>query len=161
MIKVKTILLPVDYHDYSPHTLAYGKEYARHFNAQIVLVYAVEPFRMRVSMEQIENTRESRAENAVSAGEVALFRLQTLAENEFPGFPVITDVRVGHPHEVIVHSAREHIADIIIMATHGLTGLEHVLIGSVSEKVISRAPCPVMVIREPVDPGDLKFRKDM
>jgi len=160
MIKVKTILMPVDYHDYSPHTLAYGKEYARHFNAQIVLVYAVEPYRMRISMEQIENVPENRAEAAVSAEEVARFRLKHLAENEFNGFPVISDVRPGHPHDAIVLSAREHLADIIIMATHGLTGLEHVLIGSVSEKVISRAPCPVLVIREPVDRGDLKFRKD-
>jgi universal stress protein A len=61
-------------------------------------------------------------------------------------------VRVGHPASEIVDFARRESTDLIIMGTHGRTGLGHVLLGSVAERVVRQAPCSVLVVREPVRP---------
>ena len=57
-------------------------------------------------------------------------------------------VRPGRPATEIVEAARELAADLIVIATHGRTGLQHVLLGSVAENVVRHAPCPVLTVRE-------------
>jgi nucleotide-binding universal stress UspA family protein len=56
-------------------------------------------------------------------------------------------VRVGHPVRDVVDAARRQAADLVIMGTHGRTGLQHMLLGSVAEGVLRQAPCPVLVVR--------------
>jgi universal stress protein A len=60
-------------------------------------------------------------------------------------------LEIGHPQHVIVDKAKEWGVDVIVIATQGRTGLAHILLGSVAEKVIRHAPCPVFVIRNPKD----------
>jgi universal stress protein A len=60
----------------------------------------------------------------------------------------VTQVCVGNPARAIVQTARDLPADLIVIATHGRTGLKHVLLGSVAEHVVQRAPCPVLIVRE-------------
>jgi nucleotide-binding universal stress UspA family protein len=60
-------------------------------------------------------------------------------------------VELGVPHKRIVEKAEEEGVDLIVMSTHGRTGLDHMLIGSVTEKVVARAACPVLSIRPSVD----------
>jgi nucleotide-binding universal stress UspA family protein len=68
-------------------------------------------------------------------------------------------VRDGVPWEEVVTAARESNTDLIILSTHGRTGLSHALLGSVAERVMRHAPCPVLVVRErerdfiPASPG--------
>ena len=62
--------------------------------------------------------------------------------------PINTLVRVGSPAREIVEVATDLNADIIVISTHGRTGFKHVLIGSVAENVVQRAPCPVLIVRE-------------
>jgi universal stress protein A len=57
------------------------------------------------------------------------------------------EIAVGHPADTIVRIAKEHEADLIVMGTHGRTGLQHVLLGSVAEKVVRLAPCPVLTVK--------------
>lgn len=76
----------------------------------------------------------------------ALTRLQDLIANAFDG-PWDAEVAMGHPAEAIVRIARERGVDLIVMSTHGRTGLKHVLMGSVAEKVVRLAPCPVLTIK--------------
>ena len=57
------------------------------------------------------------------------------------------EIAAGHPAEAIVRVAQERKADLIVMGTHGRTGLQHVLLGSVAEKVVRLAPCPVLTVR--------------
>ena len=59
------------------------------------------------------------------------------------------NVVVGIPFMEIIHAAKELNSDMIIMGTHGRTGLQHVLMGSVAEKVVRRAPCPVLTVKHP------------
>ena len=76
----------------------------------------------------------------------ALTRLKDLIANAFQG-PWDADVVMGHPAEAIVRVAGERGVDLIVMSTHGRTGLKHVLMGSVAEKVVRRAPCAVLTVR--------------
>jgi nucleotide-binding universal stress UspA family protein len=65
------------------------------------------------------------------------------------GITVETIHRVGIPFMEIIKAAREKEADLIVIATHGKSGLSHILFGSVAEKVVRKAPCPVLSIRHP------------
>jgi len=69
-----------------------------------------------------------------------------------PGVNSTVTVRVGRPFSEIVAEARDWPADLIIMATHGRTGLMHVLVGSTTERVVRTAQCPVLVVRIPARP---------
>jgi nucleotide-binding universal stress UspA family protein len=83
-------------------------------------------------------------------GEVASTRLRDLIAPAFDGTWEI-EVAVGQPAETIVRVAQERNADLIVMGTHGRTGLQHVLLGSVAEKVVRLAPCPVLTVRYKLD----------
>lgn len=78
--------------------------------------------------------------------EAARTQLRDLIPDSFHGAWEI-DVAVGHPAETIVHVAQERDVDLIVMGTYGRTGLHHVLLGSVAEKVVRLAPCPVLTVR--------------
>ena len=78
--------------------------------------------------------------------EAALTRLRDLVAHAFPGTADV-EIAVGQPADTIVRVAQERAADLIVMSTHGRTGLQHVLLGSVAEKVVRLAPCPVMTIK--------------
>ncbi len=77
--------------------------------------------------------------------------LKTLEENEI-GDQVKSKriIKSGKPFYEIVETAREEDVDLIIIATHGHTGVEHLLFGSTAEKVVRKAPCPVLTLREPI-----------
>jgi universal stress protein A len=74
-------------------------------------------------------------------------RLQTVAGKFEDEIPMTTIVRAGQPFEQIATAAREVEADLIIIATRGLTGLKHTLLGSTAERVVRHAPCPVLTVR--------------
>jgi nucleotide-binding universal stress UspA family protein len=78
--------------------------------------------------------------------EEALTRLRDLMPEAFRG-QWDAEVATGHPADTIVRIAQERGADLIVMGTHGRTGLQHVLLGSVAEKVVRLAPCPVLTVR--------------
>jgi len=82
--------------------------------------------------------------------EEALLQLRELVPPFFSGLWE-TEVASGAPADTIVRLARERQADLIVMGTHGCTGLSHVLLGSVAEKVAREAPCPVLIIRYRTD----------
>jgi universal stress protein A len=79
-------------------------------------------------------------------GEVARTQMQDLMRGQFQGTWEV-EVVTGHPADAIVRVAQERGADLIVMGTHGRTGLQHVLLGSVAEKVVRTAPCPVLTVR--------------
>ena len=78
--------------------------------------------------------------------EEALTRLRDLMPSTFTGVWDV-DLAVGRPADAIIRIAQERQIDLIVMATHGRTGLEHVLLGSVAEKVVRLAPCPVLTVK--------------
>jgi universal stress protein A len=84
--------------------------------------------------------------------EEALTQLRDLIANAFQGRWEV-EVAMGHPAEAIVLVAQERGTDLIVMSTHGRTGLQHVFMGSVAEKVVRLAPCPVLTIKYRESPG--------
>ncbi|MDI6767751.1 MAG: universal stress protein [Bacteroidota bacterium] len=148
---IKRILVPIDFSEHSKNALQFAISFARQFNAEIILVYVVEPtiypadFSFgQVAVPSIENELRER-------GKVELNQLveTQIAET----LPARTIVRRGKPFLEIIKTASEEDVDLIIIATHGHTGVEHLLFGSTAEKVVRKAPCPVLVVR-PVESAE-------
>lgn len=151
---IKKVLVPIDFSDYSKSALKYAVSFAKSFNADIILVYVVEPviyppdFSMgQIAMPSINSEWDDRAKD----------ELQKLAKNEITDIKnTKTIIKTGKPFVEIVETAKEENVDLIIIATHGRSGVEHILFGSTAEKVVRKAPCPVLTLREPIKGFDYK-----
>jgi universal stress protein A len=146
MVEIRSILAPTDFSAHSEHSVRYACGLAARLGAELHLVHVLseilptgpDPLLMPVMPpEYYEESEEQAREN--------LGRLLDPAW----GSPrsVVTAVRWGGPVESIVAYADEHKMDLIVIATHGRTGLSHVLLGSVAERIVREAPCPVLTIR--------------
>ncbi|MCX6149862.1 MAG: universal stress protein [Ignavibacteriales bacterium] len=143
----KNILVPIDFSDYSKRALQYAFNLANLFGSKIFLIYVIEPviypadFSMgQVALPAIDIEMNSRAKE----------ELENLAKKEISGLEVTTIIKTGKPFVEIIETASENDIDLIIIASHGHTGVEHILFGSTAEKVVRKAPCPVLTLREPV-----------
>ena len=144
-LRIKNILVPVDFSDCSIKALRYAIPLAKEHKAAITLAYVVPSvsatFGEYGAFDAAAITKEMRAG--------AERQLATLAVDEGRGL-VATDtvVRTGPAAAEIVTLAKDLPADIIVISTHGRSGFKHVLLGSVAERVVRHAPCPVLVVRE-------------
>lgn len=148
MVQMKKILVPVDFSDYSKHALKYAIEFAKHFNAELILISVIEPmiYPADFSMGQvaIPATDQNLSERVEE-------ELKNLDEKEIAGkVKSKRIIKSGKPFFEINETAREEDVDLVIIATHGHTGVEHLLFGSTAEKVVRKAPCPVLTLREPI-----------
>jgi nucleotide-binding universal stress UspA family protein len=154
---IKKILVPIDFSDYSKSALKYAVNFCKDCNAEMVLIYVVEPviYPPDFSMGQI-------AIPSVNAewDERARQELDKLAKEQIPAsVPVKTIIKTGKPFLEIIETAGELDIDLIIIATHGRSGMEHILFGSTAEKVVRKAPCPVLTLREPIK--GFKYKEEM
>ena len=122
-LKINKVLVPIDFSDYSKSSLKYAVNFAKLFKAHLSLVYVVEPVVYPPDF---------------SMGQIAI-----------PSINVDVIVKTGKPFIEIIETAKEENVDLIIIATHGHTGMEHILFGSTAEKVVRKAPCPVLTLRDP------------
>lgn len=144
---IKRVVVPIDFSDYSKSALKYAVSFCKHFNAKIILVYVVEPviYPPDFSMGQIAMPNV-----AIDMDKRANEELEKLAKKEIPSdLEVTTKIRTGKPFVEIIETAADEDADMIIIATHGHSGVEQILFGSTAEKVVRKAPCPVLTIRMP------------
>lgn len=145
-LPVSKILVPIDFSDYSKMALDYAVEFAKKFNSQLFLIYVIEPIVYpsdfglgQVPISSIDMEIQSRAED----------EMQKLINEKVPKETKVSwIVRVGKPFIEIINEAKEKDCDLIIIATHGHTGIEHILFGSTAEKVVRKSPIPVLVVRE-------------
>jgi universal stress protein A len=145
--EIKKVLVPIDFSDYSKSSLKYAVNFAKNFKASLILVYVVEPviYPPDFSMGQIAIPAAG-----VEMDKRAKEELDKLAEKEIPSdLNVKKIIKTGKPFVEIIETAADEDADLIIIATHGHTGVEHILFGSTAEKVVRKAPCPVLTLREP------------
>jgi nucleotide-binding universal stress UspA family protein len=148
MENINKILVPIDFSNYSKNALRYAVNFAKKFNSKIYLVYVVEPviYPSDFSMGQVTFPVSD-----IEMNERAKDELESLAKTEIGSqFQVETVIKTGKPFVEINETASELDIDLIIIATHGHTGMEHLLFGSTAEKVVRKAPCPVLTLREPV-----------
>ncbi|HTI72743.1 MAG TPA: universal stress protein [Candidatus Limnocylindria bacterium] len=139
----ETILIPLDFSKSSDKALEYGKAFARQFEAKLILVHVLEP--MVVPAEMGYGFVPPPEDSLPLA--VLREKLAKLASSLGTDLNVSSQVRIGRPWSEVVEAAKESSANLLVVATHGRTGLQHVLLGSVAEKIIRHAPCPVLVVR--------------
>jgi nucleotide-binding universal stress UspA family protein len=141
MKAIKRIVVPVDFTDFSRRAADYAVMLARRFRAKVVLVHVIEPFTYDIneSMWVVDHYAALKAigERLLAQQEKALTR---------KGVAVRTALLRGAPAFEIIDEARRRRADLIVMGTHGRTGLQHLVLGSVAERVVRLAACPVLTV---------------
>ena len=142
--KLKTILVPIDFSDCSKKALRYALPLAQTHGAKITLAYAVPPAYGAGEFIAVDYAQMD--EDMRITGQRELDKL--VADEVHGQAPTDTMVTIGSPAYVIPEAAKKTQADLIVISTHGRTGLKHVFLGSVAEQVVQRAPCPVLVVRE-------------
>jgi universal stress protein A len=143
-IGFKRILVPTDFSKPSLKALRYAVRFAEQSGAAIFLVYVLE---QPAFMHDLESFPVALPEAELVKG--AREKLLSLAAAEIEELvPVKVQVRVGKPFREIAALARQTDTDLIVIATHGRTGLNRMLLGSTAELVVRHAPCPVLVVRE-------------
>ncbi|MGE3172665.1 MAG: universal stress protein [Planctomycetota bacterium] len=144
MPPVRSILCPTDFSEPAHAALAYAVDIAKAFGARITLLHVVQPtaypLHNLASISGFPNLRDE-LKKGVDA-DMAQTRTRVPADLQ-----VDAVVRDGVPHEEIIAAAAEHGCDLIVMATHGHTGLKHALLGSNAERVVRLSPCPVLTLR--------------
>ena len=146
MIDIKKILHPTDFSDYGAAALPYVREFARKFGAKVTLLHVVAVPVYAASYEIAVDLTSMRDALFEGAGKkLAEFEAQFKAD----GIPVETRVEIGTSFVEIIAAAERDKTDLIILATHGLGAIKHMLLGSTAERVVRKAPCPVLTIRHP------------
>lgn len=143
--QLKKVLVPVDFSEPSRKALHYAQVFAEQFGAKLTLLHVVEPLSYPPDFAVVPLLPPD-AEGP---------RLRELTKHleelgRSVGGTVGTESLVisGRPWQGVVDYAEESDTDLIIVSTHGYTGLKHVLLGSVTEKIVRHAPCPVLVVRD-------------
>jgi nucleotide-binding universal stress UspA family protein len=146
MINLRTILVPFDFSECSDEALQYGLELARRFGASLHLLHVVpdpvaqpwaaEGFSVPV-FEVVEKWQKQAEE-----------RLRAAVPDADRHRVTVVSV-IATPYAEILAYAAAHAVDLIVMGTHGRSGVSHLLLGSIAERVVRRAPCPVLTVRRP------------
>jgi nucleotide-binding universal stress UspA family protein len=142
------ILVPTDFSAHSEAALGYARALAKQSGSSLELLHVLEdPFMpgtwsAEVYLPDVPTLREQLAADA--EGRLAGYRENIHKE----GIPIVTTIRSGRPAEIILEHAKAAGADLIVMGTHGRSGLSHLFMGSVAERVIRTATCPVLTVRE-------------
>jgi universal stress protein A len=147
MIQLKQILHPTDFSEHSAEATKYACALVEQFQAELHLLHVVEKLGSTIPEAVIEMA--SALDDYLEKAEIkALEKLSHVLDPTWEkGRQVTLATRLGSPFVNIIEYAREHQIDLIVMGTHGRTGLSHVLIGSVAERVVRMAPCPVLTVR--------------
>lgn len=141
---LKSILVPIDFSDASDKALSYAVAFARQFHAKILLLHVVHVSYMAGEYGPIDVPV---LEDQLI--EAAKTKLAEIGREKVPAELLEgTAVCVGPAVHEIAELAQERHTDLIILSTHGYTGLKRVMLGSVTENVVRHAPCPVLVVRE-------------
>jgi universal stress protein A len=148
MIDLHRILVPTDFSKHSHNALTYAVAFAEKFGAELHLLHVVQDLALF-----IPDAVTAMPPVALPVDQITLAAREALdrviREQGLDRFSVHPEVREGTPFAEIIRCAREKDIDLIVMGTHGHTGLTHMLLGSVTEKVVRKAPCPVLTVRHP------------
>ena len=144
--RLKKILVPTDFSASSAKALDYALAFAKQSQAEIILLHVVEPICYPMYGQELAVDLSGFQADLVKAGNQ---RLAQFSHEKAAGHgPLKFLVREGGASWEIVEAAHAEDADLIIISTHGHTGLRHALLGSTAERVVQHAPCPVLTVRE-------------
>jgi len=146
MISPKTILVPSDFSECSDEALRYGLELARRFDASLHLLHVVQdPVTQPWAAEGFSAPLFEVVEQWQRQAEA---RLRASVPDADRHRVTVASV-VATPYAEILAYAAANDVDLIVMGTHGRSGVSHMLLGSIAERVVRRAPCPVLTVRRP------------
>ncbi len=145
-IEIRRILVPLDFSDQAPLVLDWAAHLAQQHASRVVLLHA---YHLPVEFQQLEGAYlpPDFWSNVKVEAEQSLSRYAEDLERR--DIQVESVVHEGYPATVIVDEAASQPADLIVIGTHGLSGLKHLLLGSIAERVVQRAPCPVLTVKTP------------
>jgi nucleotide-binding universal stress UspA family protein len=144
-VRFRRILVPVDFSRCSNRAVRRAQELAAQQGSELILLHVVEPVVYPAELGYPSLAAMPSQTDYQRAGRTRLARLhKQLAAT---GGNVTAKLRVGQPYFEITRAARELAADLIVIATHGRTGLKHVFLGSTAERVVRHAQCPVLTVR--------------
>jgi nucleotide-binding universal stress UspA family protein len=144
-MQIKTILFPTDFSQGARAAMDYAISLAQDYKAKLILVYVIQDI----------SIAEWYIPSSISAADL-VEDMQKSAENEMAKWGNEISAKTkdverlvvrGVPFVEIIRTAKEKSADLIVIGTHGRTGIDHMLFGSTAEKVVRKAPCPVLTVR--------------
>jgi universal stress protein A len=149
-LQLKKLLVPTDFSENSKKALVYAVRLAQRNNSSLILFHVFEPPEfVRQLPQDYSGSNEETRKQFDTAMRRSAERLETLSgAAKGSNIKIETSQRLGTPYEEIVKIAKEREVDLIVIATHGYTGLKHFLLGSTAERVVRLAPCPVLVVRQ-------------
>jgi nucleotide-binding universal stress UspA family protein len=148
MTRITRILVPTDFSIAADAALEYAFDVAERFGASIKVLHVLDdPFRHQGLSAEAYIPEAAALNKAVL--EDARERLRHRAVPRSARVPVETEVLFGHGARTIAEYAAGHGIDLIVMGTHGRTGFAHLMVGSVAERMVRTAPCPVLTVRHP------------
>jgi nucleotide-binding universal stress UspA family protein len=147
-MEIRHILSPTDFSEHAKQAVTSAFELAQTFAAKLSLLHVIElpVYAIEVALPLEDLERDARRELSL-----------LLPKAEAAHVDVTRLVDIGLPYQKILQTATSEQVDLIVMATHGRTGLGHLVIGSVAERVVRMAPCPVLTIR-PLDDHSVGWR---
>lgn len=141
-LNISRILVPIDFSDPAPRALEYAHTFAAMAHAELVLLYVIEPVAYPAELGVVVNLEADLADRALG-------ELNKLRARHLDALPEVrTMVCHGVADQEIIATAQRESADLIIISTHGFSGLKHLLLGSTAERVVRGAHCPVLSLRQ-------------
>lgn len=147
MIRLSRILLPTDFSPYSAEATKYACAFAEKFDAELHLLHVLETHLSSTPEFAAGLALPTQVKESKQACEEALAKVLDSAWAQSRKSKTVRQLVEGTPFVEIVRYAKEHNIDLIVLGTHGRSGLAHVLLGSVAERVVRKAACPVLTIR--------------
>ncbi|MFT5880379.1 MAG: universal stress protein A [Moritella sp.] len=143
-MNINNILCPTDFSDTANTAIEYASELALKYDATLHLVSVINEIHGFDSFQVLAITPNEIHEHMLK---ITQEKLDELTESIPPSIPLHTIVLEGHPSTEITRAAKEFDCDMIVIASHGRTGFEHILIGSVAEAVTRHSHCPVLIVK--------------
>jgi nucleotide-binding universal stress UspA family protein len=140
-VKIETIIAATDFSEIGGRAVGYAIDLARAMKARVVIVHSIEPLTLGAPGGMLVPVAQM-TETMVRGAQTALTDLATKLSSS--GVAIESMLREGYPADEIVQAAKDAKADLVVIGTHGRRGLSHVLLGSVAERVVRMAPCPVL-----------------
>ena len=144
-MEINAILVPTDFSEYSDRAFAWAVEMADKWQASLELLHVV-PTPNYPPMMLGEGGFNPAAYEGSLRDDAEQQAAALAGRAEKPGVAITTTVVIGSPFHDICKIAEQSKSDLIVVGSHGRTGLSHVLLGSVAERVVRHAPCPVLVV---------------
>jgi nucleotide-binding universal stress UspA family protein len=144
-IEIRRILVPIDFSEHADHVIEWAQHLAKEHESHLILLHV---YHLPVEFQQLEGAYlpPDFWANVKKEAEQTLGRYIAKLRNQ--GVDAESVVREGYPATVIVDEAVTQKVDLIVIGTHGLSGLKHLLLGSIAERVVQKAPCPVLAVKK-------------